>query len=57
MAAIDDLLADLRKEMEGTLVAMRREMSRTRTGRASSPRAQRNVAGALRCAFERVICA
>jgi ribosome recycling factor len=36
MAALDDVLADLRKEGEGTLVAMRREMSRTRTGRAST---------------------
>ena len=36
MAALDDVLADLRKEGDGTLVAMRREMSRTRTGRAST---------------------
>ena len=36
MAAADDVLAELRKEMEGTLNAMRREMSRTRTGRAST---------------------
>ena len=36
MAASDEVLADLRKEMEETLVAMRREMSRTRTGRAST---------------------
>jgi ribosome recycling factor len=36
MATIDDLLTDLRKEMEGTLSAMRRELSRTRTGRAST---------------------
>jgi ribosome recycling factor len=36
MAASDDVLADLRKEMENTLVAMRREMARTRTGRAST---------------------
>lgn len=36
MAATDDVLADLRKEMEDTIVAMRRELSRTRTGRAST---------------------
>ncbi|MGH7785886.1 MAG: ribosome recycling factor [Candidatus Binatia bacterium] len=36
MATTDDVVADLRKEMEGTIVAMRREMSRTRTGRAST---------------------
>ena len=36
MAAGDDVLADLRKEAEGTLTAMRREMARTRTGRAST---------------------
>jgi ribosome recycling factor len=36
MASADEVLADLRKEMEGTLVAMRREMTRTRTGRAST---------------------
>lgn len=36
MAASDEVLADVRKEMEGTIVAMRREMSRTRTGRAST---------------------
>src|SRR6185369_13384146 len=36
MAASDEVLADLKKEMEETLVAMRREMSRTRTGRAST---------------------
>jgi ribosome recycling factor len=36
MAASDDVLAELRKEMDGTLVAMRREMARTRTGRAST---------------------
>ena len=36
MAASDDVLAELRKEGDGTLVAMRREMSRTRTGRAST---------------------
>jgi ribosome recycling factor len=36
MAALDDVLADLRKEGDGTLTAMRREMARTRTGRAST---------------------
>jgi ribosome recycling factor len=36
MGAGEDVLADLRKEMEGTLTAMRREMARTRTGRAST---------------------
>ena len=36
MAASDDVIAELRKEMENTLVAMRREMARTRTGRAST---------------------
>lgn len=36
MAASDDVLSDLRKQMEETLVAMRREMARTRTGRAST---------------------
>ena len=36
MAAGDDVLAELRKEAEGTLTAMRREMARTRTGRAST---------------------
>ncbi len=36
MAASDEVLAELRKEMEGTIVAMRREMARTRTGRAST---------------------
>ena len=36
MGASEDVAADLRKEGEGTLVAMRREMSRTRTGRAST---------------------
>jgi ribosome recycling factor len=36
MAAIDDVLADLRREAEGTLTAMRRELTRTRTGRAST---------------------
>ncbi len=32
---IDDVLADARREMEGTVNAMRRELARTRTGRAS----------------------
>jgi ribosome recycling factor len=36
MASSDDVLGEVRKEMEGTLAAMRREMSRTRTGRAST---------------------
>jgi ribosome recycling factor len=36
MGAGEDVVADLRKEAEETLVAMRREMSRTRTGRAST---------------------
>ncbi len=36
MAASDEVLVDLRKEMEGTLTAMRRELARTRTGRAST---------------------
>ena len=36
MAAMDDVVAELRKEMDGTIVAMRREMARTRTGRAST---------------------
>ena len=36
MGASDDVLSELRKEMEGTLTAMRRELARTRTGRAST---------------------
>lgn len=32
----DDVLKDLRGEMEGTINAMRRELGRTRTGRAST---------------------
>jgi ribosome recycling factor len=32
----DEVLKNLREEMVGTLAAMRREMSRTRTGRAST---------------------
>jgi len=36
MAASDDVLADLRREMEETVTAMRRELTRTRTGRAST---------------------
>jgi ribosome recycling factor len=36
MGATEDLLADVKKEMEGTVTAMRRELARTRTGRAST---------------------
>ncbi len=36
MGATDEVLASLRKEMEDTVTAMRREMARTRTGRAST---------------------
>ena len=36
MATMDDVLNDLRREMEDTVGAMRRELSRTRTGRAST---------------------
>jgi ribosome recycling factor len=36
MATTDEVLTELRNEMEGTLGAMRREMTRTRTGRAST---------------------
>jgi ribosome recycling factor len=36
MAATDDVLSELRKEMEETVTAMRRELARTRTGRAST---------------------
>ena len=36
MAANDDVLNDLRKEMDDTVTAMRRELTRTRTGRAST---------------------
>src|SRR5512135_1550767 len=36
MGASEDVLADLRREMEGTLTALRRELARTRTGRAST---------------------
>jgi ribosome recycling factor len=36
MGATEDVLADLKKEMEGTVTAMRRELARTRTGRAST---------------------
>ena len=32
----DDVIADLKQQMEQTLVAMRRDLSRTRTGRAST---------------------
>ena len=33
---LDEVLKDLREEMEQTVVAMRRELGRTRTGRAST---------------------
>lgn len=36
MAATDEVLEQLRQEMEGTVAAMRRELTRTRTGRAST---------------------
>ncbi|MGD9763372.1 MAG: ribosome recycling factor [Candidatus Binatia bacterium] len=36
MTATDDVLGSVRKEMEDTVTAMRREMARTRTGRAST---------------------
>jgi ribosome recycling factor len=36
MAMIDDVLSNLRQEMEQTINSMRREMARTRTGRAST---------------------
>lgn len=36
MGATEDVLADLKREMEDTVTAMRRELSRTRTGRAST---------------------
>ena len=36
MAMLDEVLADLRKEMDGTVTALRRELARTRTGRAST---------------------
>lgn len=36
MAVVDDILGDLKREMEGTIVALRRELSHTRTGRAST---------------------
>jgi ribosome recycling factor len=35
MALTDDVLRDLRKEMEATTTAFRRELGRTRTGRAT----------------------
>ncbi len=35
MALIDDVIRDLRKEMEATTTAFRRELGRTRTGRAT----------------------
>jgi ribosome recycling factor len=36
MALTDDVIADLRKEMEHTVTALRRDLARTRTGRAST---------------------
>lgn len=33
---VDDVIKDLRREMEQTVTAMRRELGRTRTGRAST---------------------
>ncbi|HSQ00140.1 MAG TPA: ribosome recycling factor [Candidatus Dormibacteraeota bacterium] len=36
MGATEDVIADVKKEMEGTVTAMRRELARTRTGRAST---------------------
>lgn len=36
MGATEDVLADVKKEMEDTVTAMRRELARTRTGRAST---------------------
>lgn len=36
MAVVDDILGDLKREMEGTVVALRRELAHTRTGRAST---------------------
>ncbi len=36
MAATDEVLSDLRREMDETLTAMRRELTRSRTGRAST---------------------
>ena len=36
MGATEDVLADVKKEMEDTVSAMRKELSRTRTGRAST---------------------
>jgi ribosome recycling factor len=36
MAAMDEVLSDLRREMDETLTAMRRELTRSRTGRAST---------------------
>ena len=35
MGLTDDVIRDLRKEMEATTVALRRELGRTRTGRAT----------------------
>jgi ribosome recycling factor len=36
MGATEDVLADVKKEMEDTVAALRRELARTRTGRAST---------------------
>ena len=36
MGATEDVLADVKKEMEDTVNAMRKELTRTRTGRAST---------------------
>jgi len=36
MAMMDDVLADLREQMDHTITALKREMARTRTGRAST---------------------
>jgi len=36
MAVVDDILGELKREMEGTITALRRELARTRTGRAST---------------------
>jgi len=36
MALVDDILGDLKREMDGTLGALRRELAHTRTGRAST---------------------
>jgi ribosome recycling factor len=36
MGATEDVLADVKKEMDDTVTAMRKELARTRTGRAST---------------------